>query len=46
MRKEQAPQASSLQIEIANQIMEMIRGGGVGPGAHLTEAALAKRPER
>ena len=43
MRNEQAPQPSSLQIEIANQIMEMIRSGGVGPGDHLTEAALAKR---
>jgi len=43
MREEPAPQPSSLQIEIANQIMETIRNGSVGPGDHLTEAALARR---
>ena len=43
MRKEHAPQPSSLQIEIANQIMETIRNGSAGPGDHLTEAELAKR---
>ncbi|MBN8886094.1 MAG: GntR family transcriptional regulator [Rudaea sp.] len=43
MQDEHAPQPSSLQIEIANQIMEMIRSGSVAPGEHLTEAALAKR---
>jgi DNA-binding GntR family transcriptional regulator len=43
MPDEDAPQASSLQIEIANQIMEMIRNGSVTPGQHLTENELAKR---
>jgi DNA-binding GntR family transcriptional regulator len=43
MPDEPAPQPSSLQIEIANQIMEMIKDGSVSPGQHLTEAELAKR---
>jgi DNA-binding GntR family transcriptional regulator len=42
MQDETAPQPSSLQIEIANQIMEMIKNGSVSPGQHLTEAELAK----
>jgi DNA-binding GntR family transcriptional regulator len=42
MQDEGAPQPSSLQIEIANQIREMIKDGSISPGQHLTEQELAK----
>ncbi len=39
----QAAGPSSLQIEIANKVMEMIRSGEFAPGQHVTEQAVAKQ---
>jgi DNA-binding GntR family transcriptional regulator len=40
---DQAAGPSSLQIEIANQVIAMIRSGDFAPGQHVTEQAVAKQ---
>ena len=43
MKEPKSPLASHLQLDIANQLVRLIREGQILPGQHLTEQGLAQQ---
>lgn len=43
MKEAKPPLASHLQLDIANQVVKLIRAGQIQPGQHLTEQGLARQ---